>query len=75
MSLTERIKQKGLDSVRGQTNVFEISRGMSSVAWKAVKATYKLGSSDGLAGWLYDRLRHGADYNEPSLMLNLMGSH
>ncbi len=68
------IRQKSLGLVRGQTNVFELSRGLSLAAWKLVRKTYRLGASDGTLGKLYSRLRLGADYNQPSLTLNILGA-
>jgi len=53
--------------------VFELSSGLSLMAWKAVRLAYRKGASEGIAGKLYARIRHGADYNRPSLMLNLLG--
>ena len=46
---------------------------MSLAAWKTVRLAYRMGASEGLIGRIYSGLRHGADYNKPSLMLNLLG--
>ncbi|UCG60320.1 MAG: hypothetical protein JSV52_08265 [Candidatus Zixiibacteriota bacterium] len=68
------IREKSLGLVRGQSSVFELSRGLSLMAWKLVRKTYRLGASDGLMGGVYSRLRHGADYNKPSRTLDILGS-
>lgn len=45
------------------------------MAWKAVRLLYRKGASEGIAGKVYARIRHGADYNRPSLMLSILGKH
>lgn len=67
------IRRGELGTVRGQTNVFELSRGLSLMGWKAVRAMYRKGASDGLMGRIYSRLRHGSDYNRPNLTLRILG--
>lgn len=67
------IRKGNIGLVRCQTDVFEVSRGLSRVAWRVARWMYQHGSSPGLVGAVYNRLRSSADYNRPSLMLTLMG--
>ncbi|NIR46290.1 MAG: hypothetical protein GWN99_17790, partial [Gemmatimonadetes bacterium] len=43
-------------------DVFQVSSGLSRVAWKAAEAAYRLGGRGGLIGAVYNRLRLS---NEP----------
>lgn len=69
------IRCGSLAKMKGQTDVFELSSGLSLLAWKLVRRLYRAGASDGLIGRLYAKLRHGADYNRPSLMLTFLGKN
>ncbi len=66
-----RIKSIGL--VRNETDVFELSHGKAALSWKLVKWMYRHGSSQGMIGYLYNRLRKNRDYNKQSVMLSIMG--
>jgi len=59
--------------VRNQASVFEISRGLARLGWNLAGWLYQRGSSGGLIGKLYAAIRRRADYNQPGLMLKLMG--
>jgi hypothetical protein len=59
--------------VRGETDVFEESRGLSRFAWQAARWMYRNGSSPGIVASVYKKLRSNADYNRPSAFLRLMG--
>lgn len=68
-----RSGQVGL--VRGQRDVFEVSRGLSRAGWNLAKGLYQIGSQPGLMASLYRRIRYRADYNRRSPMLSLLGRH
>lgn len=73
--ITDILRRKGqLRLVRRQTDVFDVSRGLSLAAWKGVRALYRLGASDGIAGRLYSKLRTGADYNRGGVSMRILGS-
>lgn len=72
--IIDHLERTGQEHViRSRTSVFELSRGVSLLAWKAVRRLYRLGSSDGLTGRLYARLRSSANYNRPSPTLDVLG--
>jgi hypothetical protein len=63
-----------LSSVSSQSLSFlGSSRGVSRAAWTAVLASYHLAGRGGAVSRLYHRVRGGVDYNEPSLLLNVLG--
>ena len=39
------IRKKSLKLIRGQTDVFELSRGLSLMAWKMVRLAYRMGAN------------------------------
>jgi hypothetical protein len=53
--------------------VFDVSRWASAACWKTVRRLYVAGSSGGVIGSLYDRLRRQTDYNKSGLLLDLLG--
>jgi hypothetical protein len=72
--ILEALIHKGnVKIVREESDVFEVSHGLSKAMWKAVRWMYTKGSSPGLVSALYRKLRSDADYNRPSFMLNTMG--
>jgi len=66
------IRQGDVKLVRRKRTVFELSRGLSRLAWKAARWMYRQGSSGGLLGSLYGRLRSQSDYNRSSLGMRLL---
>ncbi len=66
-------RRGALGLVRRQADVFEVSSGLARCGWKTVRSLYSRGASDGALGRLYARIRSGADYNRPSLALNVLG--
>jgi len=52
--------------------VFEVSKGLAEIGWKTARWLYRKGSSGGMVGRLYEKLRNGKT-DQPSLLLNLMG--
>lgn len=54
-------------------SVFELSRGLSRRAWRALEWMYRHGSSGGILGALYERLRRNTDYRHRRLTLDLLG--
>src|SRR5512138_1092104 len=67
------IRRGGVGLVRQQQDVFEISRGMSALAWRATKWLYRTAPSHPLIGRLYHSLRQNNDYNDGGLALFLLG--
>ena len=54
------------------TDVFAESRGTALSAWKVARWLYHQGSSGGVIGSVYDKLRSGQSYNRPSTSLSIM---
>lgn len=48
-----------------QTNVFEISRGLSLTGWRAVRSAYRLGSRGGFISSIYSRFRSSRSEFDP----------
>lgn len=67
------LKDGQIRMVRECLDVFGISRGFSRASWQVARWLYHNGSSGGLAGVIYNRLRKGTDYNKGSVFLDLMG--
>lgn len=67
------IRKGNIKLVRGQTDVFEVSKGVSKIAWKAARWMYRKGSSPGIVGIVYSRIRSNANYNRESVTLTVMG--
>ena len=71
--IIEALVRKGqIGLVRGETDVFAISGGITKLAWQLVRLMYRVGSTGGLAGRFYNRLRKGADYNNPGLTQRIL---
>ncbi len=72
--IIEALVRRGeIGLVRGETDVFAVSSGLSKLAWRLIRGLYHVGSSGGPGGRLYNRLRKDADYNRPGVMLRLLG--
>ncbi len=72
--LLEALVRRGrIGLVRGETDVFEVSQGLSWLSWQLARWFYRHGSSGGPVAAVYRRLRANADYNRPGLMLRIMG--
>jgi hypothetical protein len=67
------IRKGNIKLVREESDVFEVSHGLSKAMWKAARWMYRKGSSPGIVGALYRKLRSKADYNRPSFILKTMG--
>lgn len=66
-------RQGQISLVHSETDVFELSSGLSLWCWRLVEWLYKNGSPDSLVGRLYRQLRRKNNYDNPSLMLKLLG--
>ncbi|MDX9857016.1 MAG: hypothetical protein RBT76_04460 [candidate division Zixibacteria bacterium] len=66
------IRRGQINLVRRERDVFEISRGVSQIAWRTARRLYRAGSSGGFAGFLYRRLRKDADYSRKGLLSYIM---
>ncbi len=62
-----------VELVRGESNVFEVSRGLPRLAWHLVRWLYRRGSSEGLISRVYRAVRLRTDYNQSGSMLSLIG--
>ncbi len=59
------LRAAGADGlVREDTDVFAVSRGLSAVAWRAVRGLYHVAGGGGAVSRAYHRLRAGSDYND-----------
>lgn len=67
------IRRGGTSLVRRQSDVFEISRGLSRLGWKAVRLAYIHGSAPGLLSRLYDRVRRQSSHRDRSVLRALLG--
>ncbi|HUV31356.1 MAG TPA: hypothetical protein VMY05_09740 [Acidobacteriota bacterium] len=71
--IDELVHRGHVKLVRCQSDVFEMSRGLSRLAWRTANVLYRKGSSGGIAGKVYGAIRSDTDYNRPGLMLHVMG--
>lgn len=71
--LESLIRRGSIGIVKGQTDVFAVSRGLSRRAWRLAHWLYRKGSSGGVVGSLYFGLRRDANFNRPSLGLKVLG--
>jgi hypothetical protein len=67
------VRRGNVRLVRGESDVFEESRGLSRFVWQAVRWMYRKGSSPGIVAAVYKKIRSRADYNRPGAILRLMG--
>lgn len=67
------VRTEDLRLIREQRTVFDVSDDIARVAWKTARWLYRHGSSGGIVGAVYARLRSQSDYNRPSLALRIMG--
>ena len=67
------IRQGETGLVRTVNDVFDVSHGLSRLAWKTVRYMYRRGSSRGFIGRVYERIRSGADYNNSGVGLRILG--
>lgn len=66
------IRRGRIALVRQERDVFDISRGLSRTAWRTARWLYRKGSSGGLIGVIYDRLRRNGDYNKQGLLSSIL---
>jgi len=67
------IKRGQLPMLLGSKDVFEISEGAALRGWQIARWLYRKGSSKGIIGSIYGRIRAGSNYNRPSRTLEIMG--
>ncbi len=70
--IVELIKESGKFEL-SISDVFETSSDISYLSWQLAKYLYKIGSTDSIAGQLYNKLRNSSDYNPQSLAMRIMG--
>lgn len=61
------------DVLARRASVFQVSRGLSLAAWKAVRASYRTAGRGGAVSSLYHRLRGTMDYDRESFLLRVLG--
>lgn len=66
------IRRGQIGLVRGETDVFAISGGVTKAAWRLVRFLYHVGSTGGVMGRFYNRLRESTDYNHPGLLQRIL---
>lgn len=72
--ILEALVRKGkIGLVRTEFDVVASSHGLGRLAWKGADWLYRLGASSSLVMPFYHRLRAQNDYNQPGLMLRIMG--
>ncbi len=67
------IRSSAINLVRREIDVLELSRGWSRLGWRTARYLYKRGSSGGVVGRVYRRVRADSDYNRDSVMLRMIG--
>ena len=67
------VRRGNIKLVKSESDVFDVSRGLSRFAWQAARWMYRKGSSPGIVAAMYKKLRSSADYNRPGAILRLMG--
>jgi len=67
------IKRQSIKLISNEIDVFEISQGISQIAWKSARWMYQKGSSTGLISWLYKRMRTGRKYSGESRLVKYLG--
>lgn len=67
------IRSGSISMVRSQSDVFELSSGLSLGLWRLARWLYLRGSSDGIIGSLYARIRRDNNYDPESLSVRLLG--
>lgn len=71
--IIEALIRKGqIGLVRGETDVFAVSGGLTNAMWRLVRFMYHVGSRGGAVGRLYSRFRESADYNHPGLLQRIL---
>ncbi len=73
MLALSRLTSGQSDQTAKRLTVAGLSSGVSSLAWKAVRAAYYFGGLGGPATWLYNRLR-SPDTRPSRLQLSILGS-
>lgn len=72
--IIEALNRAGhISLVRVTEDVFDVATGLSGLGWKAVQVMYRQGSSSGMIGRTYNRVRHRTDYNKVSLAQYILG--
>ncbi|MDZ4722640.1 MAG: hypothetical protein SGI97_01850 [candidate division Zixibacteria bacterium] len=61
-----------LQSVGEVRDVFTVSHGTSRLAWRFARVLYTRGSSGGVLGKVYSKLRKSSDYNNPNSALKVL---
>jgi hypothetical protein len=67
------LNQGKMKSIRRETDVFELSDGISLSAWNLINWFYSNSSPDSLIGKIYKQFRKNQNYNNESLILNILG--
>lgn len=67
------IRSGNVGIIHSQSDVMELSAGLSRFAWETAKWLYTAGSSSVVVGGLYRLIRSGNDYNRSSFGLKLLG--
>lgn len=61
------------DLAARRASIFEISQGAARLAWRGVRAAYRLAGQGGLIGRGYHRLRGRVDYESDTRLLRFLG--
>ena len=67
------IRKGSIGLVRGESDVFESSRGVYRLGWKAVRLAYRWGSSGGGVSRIYSQFRSQSNYNRSIIVRYLLG--
>ncbi|MEA1981880.1 MAG: hypothetical protein U9N54_13060 [candidate division Zixibacteria bacterium] len=72
--INEALLRKGkISLIKSQSDVFELSSGISKLIWQLARWLYTNGSSNSTINKIYEKIRKENDYNRPSIMLKIMG--
>ena len=71
--IVEEMNRGGsINLVRSTDDVFSVSRGLSSTAWKFVRFLYHQGAQDSFISKIYSQLRKNNTYNNDSLIQKIL---
>ena len=73
--INEALLRRGeISLIKSQSDVFELSSGISKLIWKLARWLYTNGSSNNTIKKIYEKIRKENDYNRKSIMLGIMGN-
>lgn len=72
--LLHALRERDPALIARRADVFSVSRGLPLLAWRSVRASYRLAGRGGPIASLYHRVRGNVDYDRESLLLRVLGA-